>query len=175
MLIENCDFQTPCTLVLSISSAFADRIRCWLLICYDSTDIGSGSSASRWYVCTVWHLWWCMWLSYQLASLLLSMALSYQTSAFEVARAYLVSTITLTDLFICYAPPLFFFYKKSERSELHLRIDFNFFFFLRSKIPFYLQKSISFDKMIFWVKKPTWNNFQKKFQNILLKTPKYCF
>ena len=133
MLIENCDFQTPCTLVLSISSAFADRIRCWLLICYDSTDIGSGSSASRWYVCTVWHLWWCMWLSYQLASLLLSMALSYQTSAFEVARAYLVSTITLTDLFICYAPPLFFFYKKSERSELHLRINFDFFFFWGQK------------------------------------------
>ena len=104
MLIENCDFQTPCTLVLSISSAFADRIRCWLLICYDSTDIGSGSSASRWYVCTVWHLWWCMWLSYQLASLLLSMALSYQTSAFEVAIAYLVSTITPlgpTHLTVC--------------------------------------------------------------------------
>ena len=32
-------------------------------------------------------------LSYQ-PSLLLSMALSYQTSAFEVARAYLLSTIT---------------------------------------------------------------------------------
>ena len=50
-----------------------------------------------------------MWLSYQLASLLLSMALSYQTSAFEVARAYLVSTITLTALFICHAPAPFFF------------------------------------------------------------------
>ena len=54
------------------------------------------------------------------------MALSYQTSAFEVARAYLLSTITLTALFIYYAPDCttFFFQQKSERSELHF-IDLN--------------------------------------------------